>query len=197
MFEWLANGSSNGADIGQLIYRFTPGQIDAFAYGALIPLFGFNRTFNNVQRWFVFGWGLFLIAGVTNAILLQSSGEAINWFSLGYENGDTRNYQYIWTYIVVNIAAAPTILYLLHCRSRIASLFESGGAVLIGKVSYGMYVYHWPLRSFHLKFIDPHIPVSAISFAVYFLLVLLVSYASFHFVESRILKLKDYKLRTA
>lgn len=197
MFQYLSAGNYNAADIGQLIYRFTPGQIDAFAYGALIPVFGLQNRPVNTGKLFVFGWAIFLVAGVINALALLADGVSVNWLSLGYENGDTTNYQHVWTYMVVNFAAVTTILYLLGSRTAITAIFESAPAVLIGRVSYGMYVYHWPLRSFHLRYIDPHIQISAISFAVYFLLVLLISYVSFQLFESRILKLKDYKLRTA
>lgn len=194
MFEWLKAGAYIPEELGQLIYRFTPGQIDSFAYGALIPVFGLDRRIASPARFLVSAWMFFVIAGLANAYVIQAGGENVNWHSLGYENGDTRNHQYIWTYIVVNIAAVATILYLSTCKSIVTNLFASGPAVWVGKVSYGMYVYHWPLRSLHLKFINPHIPSSPVSFALYFLLVFIISYLSFQLVERQILKFKDSKL---
>lgn len=101
---------------------------------------------------------------------------------------------------IVGIGAAALIAMTLRPRSLTQMLFKNRVLRFFGKYSYGLYVYHYsidqaltvPLR--HV--IDNHFHSKALGVLltamVVFVLSILIALLSFHFFESRFLRLKRY-----
>jgi peptidoglycan/LPS O-acetylase OafA/YrhL len=70
----------------------------------------------------------------------------------------------------------------------VALFFDNPPMKFFGKISYGFYIFHWPIYLILLKIFAriPNIAVSLISTAI----AILVSWVSFNFFESKILRFK-------
>jgi peptidoglycan/LPS O-acetylase OafA/YrhL len=72
------------------------------------------------------------------------------------------------------------------------SLLSVPALVLVGRISYGMYIFHWPILVPVRRLFD-YEPLSAMGllvFAGYTAIVVVVSYASYRWFESRFLRRK-------
>lgn len=188
VYEWLITHDYPLADLGQIIYRLTPAQIDSFAFGAAIPIFSLTDNEKLGRTAGFISALLFIGFGVLNLITTESPIS-----SLGYVNGGTANYQYVWSYTLINAASLGLILVILSNRTGniVRNIFENKILVQIGKVSYGMYVYHWVFLAFYRKTIHPFIGYRPLSFIVYMLMVYIISWLSFRIFESYFINLKD------
>jgi peptidoglycan/LPS O-acetylase OafA/YrhL len=99
---------------------------------------------------------------------------------------------------VLNILFASFILSLvsIHSNKVFASIrkgLEAGWMVKIGRVSYGMYLFHWAILVyiFNHFFATDNLVVKTILFIPYVAGVYLFATLSFKLYESRFLKLKD------
>ena len=186
--EWLMAHEYPLADLGQIIYRLTPAQIDSFMFGAAIPIFNLTKNEKFGYQAGLVSALLFLGFGLMNLITTD-----IPISSLGYVNGSTVNLQYVWSYTLINAASLGLLLVIISKQSHslIQRIFKNKVLVQIGKVSYGMYVYHWVFLAFYRKTLHPFIGYRPISFLVYLALVYAISWLSFRFFESYFITLKD------
>lgn len=186
-YEWLLQ--NNYQDIGQTIYRLTPAQLDAFAIGSIIPIFKLSWTNKFTKSVSQFILLLFIGFGVWNMLSLE-----LGYTTLGYPIGSTDNSQHIWSYTLINAGSAILILYLISQEgSKLSQILENRILVEIGKVSYGMYVYHWIILAFFKKIVAPHIESRVISLFLHVLVVYFISYLSFRFFEKYFIDLKSKK----
>jgi peptidoglycan/LPS O-acetylase OafA/YrhL len=77
--------------------------------------------------------------------------------------------------------------------SRMRRLFETNWLVRIGKVSYGMYLFHWAIMVYFYKRFFPDGPVwrDVLLFIPYVVIVYLLAELSFRVYESRFLVWKE------
>jgi peptidoglycan/LPS O-acetylase OafA/YrhL len=188
MFDWLVARQYPMEDIGQIIYRMTASQIDGFAFGAAITVFKLNERPKIAFPLLWVSIILFLLLGFWN---YQHTQGPLS--SLGYPIGGVTNYQHVWSYTIINFLSVSLILVVIsQYKSRVVKwIFENDFMVSIGKVSYGMYVYHWAFLAFYRKAIHYHIGDRLISFLIYFFLTFVISWLSFRFFESHFIRLKD------
>jgi len=94
---------------------------------------------------------------------------------------------------LIGLAAAGLILFLITFNGNrlTRTLFEHRALVSIGRVSYGMYVYHWVLLTIYRNTIDQQIGSTFVSMLIYLAIVFAVSWLSFELFEKGVLKLKD------
>lgn len=193
--EWLISESFH--EIGEVLYRFTFSHFDAFAWGGGIAVFSlpskikpqYQKLLLLISTITFVGFGLLNYSGIES--------ETVGITSLGYPIGGMEQYQYVWSYTLLNFFSSALILYLVSTDNQstyIGKLFKNSFIVHIGRISYGMYVYHWIALSFHKKYVNPLIGDMIISFIIYFLLVFAISWISFYTLEKFFLKLKDIKL---
>jgi peptidoglycan/LPS O-acetylase OafA/YrhL len=114
--------------------------------------------------------------------------------SMGYRERMFAGGQHVWGYTLVNAWAAS--LLLVACRpSRVATMLSWRPLVQIGRISYGMYVFHpavhWAIGS--LLGVQ-HGFKNVATFVVYFAGVVCISAASYRWFEGPILRLKDKRL---
>lgn len=191
-FEWLTAHNYPSADIGQIVYRLTISHLDGFAFGALIPLFKLQKQPNLGRNLLLGALIMFIGLGVLN---LATTTAPIS--SLGYPNGGMDNYQYIWSYTIINLVSLGLIITVITPKETnwLTWIFERPLLVEIGKVSYGMYVYHWILLAGYRKIIHPYIGYRPVSFLVYLTLTFAISWLSFTLFERFFIQLKDKFLR--
>ena len=194
--DWFINNGYELKSVGELTYRFTFSQLDAFAFGAAIPVFKFKLNGNKRLALLLASLAIFLIVGFFNYHQMLALGYEIGISSLGYPIGSIFNYQHIWSYTIINIFTFSLIIYLISdTKSSILSrILENSVLVYIGKISYGIYIYHWLLFTFHKLYIHQHMPNALISFIVYFAVVMIISSLSWYFFEKICLRLKDEDL---
>ncbi len=114
----------------------TPTHVDAFAigaYAALFPLGGSRRALLAVVS---------LLAAM-GVLLIRHAH--LPWASFGYPIGLRSCYAYVWAYSLISIASALLIDCLAH-RKLLPALFESAPLSYLGKISYGIYLVHYPVQ---------------------------------------------------
>lgn len=182
--------------IANSVYWNTLSHMDAFFLGGLIPVLSLDTRIKKPNTIFFTSLTLVLIAGILNFIYTPSSVHYIN--DLGYAHGAIDNYVYVWEYTLLNLLFASFILILVSKHNQfnfsgIRKLMESKWMVKIGKVSYGMYIYHWAIiYIFTLLFLHGQgMLIKVLFFIPYTATVYLVSELSYRLYESRFIKLKD------
>lgn len=171
------------------VYTFTLSHFDAFAIGGLIPALNLQNLRISTGKWMIGSTLLVLVVGLINLQLFKfSDGNVPRISSLGYPMASLTNGMHIWSYTFLNLYFAIIILHLIKKGNVI---LEHTSMVNIGKVSYGMYIYHMLLLTF-LKYLGFEvIKFVPAMFIVYLLVTYLISWLSFRYFESIFLKLKD------
>ncbi|MFT4847490.1 MAG: peptidoglycan/LPS O-acetylase OafA/YrhL [Sediminicola sp.] len=183
-------------ELGEIIYRLTFSQLDAFAIGALIPVFDLQSKKFQPSKVLSYGLGLFFLIGMINLYTIGLKG-SVSLSSIGFPIGSTENYAHIWSYTVINFASLFLIYYIIHTNNKswLNRVFGSKVLIAIGKVSYGMYVYHWVIMFIYNRFIGKHIPFDFLSFMLYFMICYMISWVSFRYFEVLFLKIKEMKFK--
>jgi peptidoglycan/LPS O-acetylase OafA/YrhL len=142
------------------------------------------------------------MAGAFNYLLMDTGHSYLS--DLGYGHAEMRNDQHVWSYTLLNFLFASFILVLVseQVRQRLSltkRLLETRWMVEIGKVSYGMYIYHWAIMTYVM---DRFLPtggtvIRIVLFLPYVLLVYVFSRLSYRFYESWFIRLKDRKAARA
>jgi peptidoglycan/LPS O-acetylase OafA/YrhL len=188
-------------------------QLDAFCLGGLIPILSLDQKIK--RPWTVFACSA-LVAIAAGAFSYFSSGPQPipdatadipppstslhnYWLDGGFYHYSTGHYQHVWQYTCLNLVFASFLLALVgfHGKERfpgLTRLLENNWLVRIGKVSYGMYIFHWLLYIYvFYDHIHPdHRWKIAALFVPYTIFVYLVAEISFRLYESRFIKLKDH-----
>lgn len=172
------------------VYYLTVCQLDAFAAGALIALCR-ERTAKHALKGFVASTGLLLGLGILSASAAR--GRLVMNTSFGYPMILAANKGYIWGYTLIDLWAAAFLNAVIHVK-WLATFFSNAALRRIGKISYGMYVFH-PLVNlgFVALFPKPYYGIANLAvFSLYFSVVVAVSELSFRFYESRFLAAKAW-----
>ena len=179
------------------LYAFPFSHIDAFALGAYISRYPIPRA---KQQFFAL-----LIAVPLIGFLAQyaATGSFGLWQDFGYPFSLSKAYQFIWGYSVLNYWFA-VIIYAVAREGLFNRFLETKVLKYLGKISYGMYVYHlaviwfvsrlrdwWPIfEEPTAKFLTAVIalPVSVV-----------IASLSYFFMEKPLLNLKDrfFPLKTS
>lgn len=183
----------NSMVIADSIYWNTLSHLDAFFIGGIIPVFSLHEKIKKPTYLLTGSLLIALISGLIN--YLNSNSGAFYFNDLGFNHGSIKNYEHVWHYTVLNIFFASLLLTLVSVHSRSVSLhkfLENKWMVRIGKVSYGMYVFHWGLLAYVLNFFSAESNlIKIILFVPYVILVYLIAELSFRVYESHFIKLKD------
>lgn len=193
--EWLIGSDLTDEAAGEAIYWFTLSHFDAFAIGGAITLFRLPERIVYPGRLLIATLAATALVGGVNWYLLAQQGLGQNFHNFGFGVGVIQNYQHVWSYTLLNFCFAAFIISLItsNTLSRIypMRIFEHPVLVSIGRVSYGMYVFHWAVMAIFLKVMAPIVGKGWFSFSLYFGLVWFISWLSFQQYEKRFLQLKD------
>ncbi len=189
------------AQMGEAIYYLTPCQMDSFATGAALVLIGqsWRRRSGSIL---IVSTVLLLFCGELHAWL--ATGRAATTTDFGYGVGMFGGGQHIWGYTLINIWAATCLLAALSSKPA-ASLLQFRGLTYVGKISYGLYVYHQLLQLWVSDAMGTrgsgknlvHLAQGNKGFLIYFTFLLAVSSLSYYLYERRFLALKDTRFGRA
>ncbi|HWJ91189.1 MAG TPA: acyltransferase [Flavisolibacter sp.] len=181
------------------VYWNTLSHLDAFFMGGLIPVLSLNRKIKNARALFISTLALVVIAGLANYLSEIAAPPYLS--DLGYNHDAVGNYAHVWRYSVLNLCFASFLLLLTDIHRQGSTLlrriFENNILVSIGRVSYGMYIFHWLIFVYVMaKIAAPqNIFLKLLFFIPYLAAVYLVAALSYRLYEVRFLRLKDRLFR--
>ena len=181
VFRFLADPAA------AFVYPLPFSHIDAFAFGAYISRYPIPKAKPQFWLWLV---GLPVLGFAAQYFSTGSIG-AISAFGFPLLLGEA--YQFIWGYSLLNYFFAVTI-YAVAREKLFVRFLDSKPMQYLGKISYGLYVYHFPIIWFVSRIRDFDIPgpvAKPLTALISFLATLLLASASFHWMEKPILNLKD------
>jgi peptidoglycan/LPS O-acetylase OafA/YrhL len=190
----LARGHSDHY-LGETVYRFTLSQWDGFAFGAMIPVFSLGSRKLPVGKMLLLTFALLLVLGMWNSHTLILQGRTVLPSSLGYQIGELVNYQHVWSYTLFDFLFFLLILYVAYPSLKRKKAVEvvMGNPILVytGKISYGLYVYHWIIIMTFNKYLLDWFPYPGLGMLAYFFVTFAVASGSYFIYERPILSLKD------
>jgi peptidoglycan/LPS O-acetylase OafA/YrhL len=159
-YEWMLSINHDVKWASVNLYRMTPFQMDSFAVGSLLAMTGFKRIKKPVQTTLIF-LGVIFAVYVANRWYVRvfegTSFEAIG----GHHNLEqwlTHNYQHVYLFTLVNFGVGMIVMCFERGFPLIPWLFNNKLMAYIGKISYGIYVYHVPILFFWLVFYTKVVP---------------------------------------
>jgi len=193
IFQWLRARGHDVEFAARAVYVLPVTQFDAFAAGAAISILKLERI-RNAGHWFLLGLTVTAIGGAAVLAMSYIWGPGAFWASLGYALYLEQSYGYIWAYSLINLVSAFGIVCALQGLGP-ARMLEKQPFAWIGRISYGIYVYHLPLLFFGKSVlaasgIAQRGVVRPVFFVVWLATVVLISSASFRLLETPFLKLK-------
>ena len=171
------------------VYRFTLTRLDGLAVGAFLAcLHSGSLTLGALPRRMLTVSAYLLIAGL---------GVLLIWCKAFYP---TEPAVAIIGYLALSGAFGSLLISALQPGSLTQHLMNNSALRLVGKYSYGIYVFHWPIREALLFEAVPAQLVNRVGtrggaflFCILgIILSLLTSMISFHLYEKRLLSLKRY-----
>jgi len=182
MFPFLGSITAKG------IYPLPFTHVDAFGFGAFISQYRIPRA---RQQFWILLFAVPVIGFVTQYLISGSFGQLHEFgFPFPLANG----FKHIWGYSLLNYFFAVTI-YAVARDGLFNRFLELGWMKYLGRISYGLYVYHYFLIFFvgrlqdvvPIRFDDMKFPGAVLSLTATILLASL----SYRFIEKPILDLKD------
>jgi len=161
--------------------------MDAFAIGAYISRYNIPKA----KKQFI----PFLILIPLSGFITQyiATGEVGSFSAFGFSSVMSAGYQFIWGYSLLNYFFAITIQTV--AREGIFNRFLEWAPIrYLGKISYGLYVYHHPIIWFAFDIQEFGIDrtyVKPIATVIAFVGTLMIASLSYYILEKPLLKLKD------
>lgn len=201
--------------LGEFFYSNTFCQADALFTGVALAIFRI-KDFKPYLTFFIMA-AIWFFTGITCFIFLRKAGYFLVEFkSLGYNFPGfwffektpywIINIRPFYQYTIVNLLAASLILPAINGRSLFPSIFQNKQVTYLGKISYGIYVFHSPLLALFIMIADSKLggwhnftkpPIIEIGcFLIYVSTVILTAHISYRYFESKILKYKTSRVKT-
>ena len=170
------------------IYAFPISHMDAFAFGAYISCFPLPKA---RQQFYALTIAVPLIGF---AAQFAATGSFEMWQDIGYPFSLPNAYQFIWGYSILNYWFAVTI-YAVAREGLFNRFLEMRAIKYMGKISYGMYVYHLAIIWFVARIRD-FLPISEstakpLTAIIGFIITLGVASLSYQLLEKPLLNLKE------
>lgn len=170
------------------IYSLPFSHLDAFGFGAFISQYRIPKA--RMQFWILLA-ALPVIGFATQYIATGNWGPLSG---VGFPQPLANGYKQIWGYSLLNYFFAVTI-YAVAREGLFNRFLELGWMKYLGKISYGLYVYHYALIYFASRIQDyvglTFTQAQLLAAAVAFPATILIAGLSFKFIERPILGLKD------
>lgn len=169
------------------IYPLPFSHVDAFTFGAYITRF----PIPNARKKFKYLLVAIPLIGLTTQYL--STGSLGSMSALGYPVTMPNGYQYLWAYTLLNYWFAVIVYCVVH-EKMFVKFLEWPPLQYIGKISYGLYIYHYPVIWFvgrirDLDFVKELTPllIALLSFVA----TVAIASLSYFALEEPFLKLKE------
>jgi peptidoglycan/LPS O-acetylase OafA/YrhL len=183
----------------QFVYWFPLSHFDAFACGGAATVLDRTGSVRRPGLWALALTMVIALCGLANLYSLRSAGIMLPVGTLGLQLAAQWNYQHVWSYTLINMWSAAMILALVDESGRrglFTRFMASPVPVELGRVSYGMYVFHWPVWWLFLQSVRAvgwraELLREWLFLPIFVLAVYVVGYASYELYETRFLNLKD------
>jgi peptidoglycan/LPS O-acetylase OafA/YrhL len=172
----------------EAIYTLPISHIDSFAFGAYISRYPLS---NAKQQFFIL---LGAIPAIGYATQYIASGGPGMWSALGFPHHMDKAYQFIWGYSLLNYFFA-VLIYIIVKYGIFIRLLEWKPLEYMGRISYGLYIFHLPIFWFALDIGDLGVNadwVNPLATTIAFFGSLLIASISYHVIEKPVLHLKDH-----
>jgi peptidoglycan/LPS O-acetylase OafA/YrhL len=169
------------------IYPLPFSHIDAFALGAYISRYSLPQA----KKQFFILLGILPVIGYATQYL--ATGEIGKISAFGYPIFLGNAYGFIWAYSLLNYFFA-IIICAVAKEGMFVRFLDWKPMQYLGKISYGLYVYHFPIIWFVARLRDFGLPeptAKALTALIAFVATLGIAAASYHFMEKPLLNLKD------
>jgi peptidoglycan/LPS O-acetylase OafA/YrhL len=192
------------ADPNRLAYAVavcTLSQLDAFALGAVLCFVGERAASLRRPALWLAGTAVLVVtlgyaASGAGLAPLQRFGAPL---TLGFPNTLPAHYQFVWGFSAVNLFAA-LLITLAAWRNAGATLLQHPWTEYVGRISYGIYVWHFPLAHLTSPWVFEIRQLTGAGFyacllmfaPVYLALLLGLSALSYELYERRFLLLKRH-----
>ncbi len=181
-------------DIPLGIYPLPWTHIDAFAMGAYISRYEIPRPKLQLALLLILVPAAGFASQYISSGTLTPSGTLMDLTSLGYTFPIANALKHIWGYSLLNYLFA-VLIYCVAREGLFTRPLEWKPLVYLGKISYGMYVFHFSMTWFASRIRDAA-PMSEdlaklLTALIAFGLTFVLASLSYRFVENPILSLKD------
>jgi len=173
--------------VSETLYSLPFTHIDAFAIGAYISRYSIPKA--NEQFWLL----LVLVPLIGFITQYLVTGQLGVFTAFGYPLLMPEGLQYIWGYSLLNYFFAVTILAVAR-QGLFNRFLEWAPLRYMGRISYGLYVFHQPITWFAFDIQELGLEKSMaqpIATILAFFGTLLVASISYRFMEKPLLDLKD------
>ncbi len=171
----------NSQALDLVIYVLPFSQFDAFAVGGYFGLYGKSRSSYLV-------WAFILFVLLLGMITSWLSTRQVYLGQLGYGPFMQDSYKYIWGYSLVNLMFAYILVHVRN-KSFMPALFENPLLVYLGTISYGLYVFHFPML--WLVYAPMYAFPEVVRAVTTLLVTVVISMVSYELMEKRFINLKD------
>jgi peptidoglycan/LPS O-acetylase OafA/YrhL len=176
-----------GDPISTALYPMPFSHVDAFAFGAFISRFSIPKAKQQ----------FFLLLGILPAIGYASqyiaTGQIGSISAFGYPLLMPEAYQYIWGYSLLGYFFM-VVIYVVVRYGLFVPFLEVAPMRYLGKISYGLYIYHFPIIWFATRIRDlglSETQAKPLIFIIAFIVTLTAASISYYLLEKSLLNLKD------
>lgn len=204
--EYLLDNGYNPQLTGLAIYKSTPFQLDSIATGVLLSTLKLKKMCLSNRKFLVIistiliflGTIVFLMKGYSVDIEYNTLTFQLTNKQIAYQTGTLLDYYYAVSFSIINIISALLIVASVRSLKSVRFL-KNLFLVKLGKISYGVYLYHSGLYVlfsfcvFHViskDMIRSQWWLEVVLFGLYFFLTYVMAYLSFRYVETPFLRLK-------
>lgn len=175
-------------------------QFDALFTGALMATFDFGKI-KKAYLWFYGLCALWLILTTLNGYYIAQQEDTSMYQALHEIEFLAKNYVYVYIFTIVNFMCLFFLLTLMRKETGMNKIFENRFLVYLGKISYGIYVFHFAVFIFTFGFSVAlckvlgwnmqNLGVGIIVWIMCYAMTLLVSHLSYKYFEHFFLRIKD------
>jgi peptidoglycan/LPS O-acetylase OafA/YrhL len=191
-------------DISERLYYNPLSHLDSFMAGALLAIYKDQlATFFNKFKLWQLALTLFVIFGLQMCFNWSTKDFELHNFmhSLGYHLSSTNRMAYAWKYSIIALFFASLIgaciLADVHTKNSIwLKALRSKPLQFVGKISYGMYVFHGAVLSFMLHYLQKENGnLHFLLFIPFTIATIVLATLSYYLFENKFLQLKK-KIKT-
>lgn len=169
------------------LYLLTFTHVDGFAVGALIAVVG-AQTIQRPARWLALSFVVLLLVGLVSYWCANNTLDGY-FTTFGYSDNLKANYLYVTGYSLLFLTAGFLIVTVQH-NGVLARIFSWHPLVFLGKISYGIYIYHIALRTY-MKMAHPGLLQTYFGLAIFIVFSTLIAWVSYSYFETPFLALKS------